>query len=138
MIAANKLSRAKYSRLLGRILPKVPKTEAENERLLEEVNQLMDRDKLSPEEGAILELLAVAIEAFEKDCYPVPKSAPHELLRFLMEENDLRQRDMLEIFGARSTVSEVLAGKRAITKHQAVALGKRFAVEPAAFIDLPA
>lgn len=133
MTAANKLSRAKYSRLLGRILPRVPKTEAENERLLEEVNRLMDQDKLSPEEGAVLELLALAIEAFEKDRYPIPKSAPHELLRFLMKENDLRERDMLEVFGARSTVSEVLAGKRSITRQPAFALGKRFATEPAAF-----
>ena len=115
MIARCKLSPAKYGRLLGRVLPRVPKTEKENERLLEEVNRLMDKDPLSPEEGAMLELLGVAIEAFENERYPFPKSTPHEVLRFLMDESDLRQRDMLDIFGARSIVSEVLAGKRAIT-----------------------
>lgn len=137
MIAANKLSPAKYSRLLSRVLPKVPKTEKENERLLKEVARLMDKDDLSPEEGAMLELLAVAIDAFESKRYAFPKSAPCELLKFLMDENSLRQRDLLDIFGTRSVVSEVLAGKRAITKQQAVGLGKRFKVEPAAFVDLP-
>ena len=137
MIARCKLSPAKYGRLLGRVLPRVPKTEKENERLLEEVNRLMDKDPLSPEEGAMLELLGVAIEAFENERYPFPKSTPHEVLRFLMDESDLRQRDMLDIFGARSIVSEVLAGKRAITKQQAVRLGERFKIKSEAFIDWP-
>ncbi|HYL98292.1 MAG TPA: hypothetical protein VEZ90_05000 [Blastocatellia bacterium] len=55
-----------------------------------------------------------------------------------MDEHDLRQRDMLEAFGTRSVISEALAGKRAITKKQAVDLGKRFKVDPAVFIELPA
>jgi hypothetical protein len=48
----------------------------------------------------------------------------------------LIQRDLLEIFGTRSVVSAVLKGKRAITRQQAVKLGRRFSMDPTAFIDL--
>jgi hypothetical protein len=43
-----------------------------------------------------------------------------------MEQNDLRQADLVEIFGSRERVSEVVNGKRAISKSQAKALGEFF------------
>jgi len=51
-----------------------------------------------------------------------------------MDESSLRQRDLLDIFGTRSIVSEVSSGKRGITRAQARALAARFKVSPAAFI----
>jgi plasmid maintenance system antidote protein VapI len=51
-----------------------------------------------------------------------------------MEENDLSQADLLDVFGSRSRVSEAVSGKRAISKEQAKRLGDRFRVSPAAFI----
>ena len=135
---ASKVDPAKYRRLLGRVLPRVPRTEAENDRLLEEVDKLMSRSEssLTPEEDAMLELLATLIEKFEDEHYPIPQSRPYERLQFLMDENELRQRDLLDIFGTRSVVSAVLRGKRAITKQQAIKLGRRFSMDPTAFIDL--
>jgi HTH-type transcriptional regulator/antitoxin HigA len=82
-------------------------------------------------------MLVTLIHRFEQDYYRPEHSRPHEVLAYLMEEHDRRQRDLLEIFPTRSRVSEVLSGKRAITKLQAVMLAKRFAVDPALFIDLP-
>jgi HTH-type transcriptional regulator/antitoxin HigA len=60
---------------------------------------------------------------------------PHEILRSIMEEAGLRQRDLLDIFGTRSIVSEVLSGRRGITKPHARALAARFKLNPNAFIS---
>jgi HTH-type transcriptional regulator / antitoxin HigA len=138
-VARGSVDPARYRRILGQVLPRVQRTEAENERLLREVNKLMSKPEreLTPEEDAMLELLATLVERFEAEHYPMPESEPWERLRFLMEENGLRQRDLLDIFGTRSIVSAVLNGRRAITKQQAVKLGKRFSMEPAAFIEWP-
>jgi HTH-type transcriptional regulator/antitoxin HigA len=132
---AKKIDPAAYRRLLSRALPVVPKTEEENERLLDQVNRLMSKPELTPEEGRLLELLAAAIERFEQEHYPIPGVSPVELLKFIMEEHGLRQRDLLEIFGRRSVISEVLAGARSITKEQAAKLGHRFSLHPSAFIE---
>jgi HTH-type transcriptional regulator/antitoxin HigA len=51
-----------------------------------------------------------------------------------MEQNDLRQADLMKIFGSRGRVSEVVNGKRAISKSQAKALGEFFKVSPELFI----
>jgi HTH-type transcriptional regulator / antitoxin HigA len=53
----------------------------------------------------------------------IPDAPPHRILLFLMEQNDLRQSDLLPIFGSRGYVSDVVNGKRAISKTHAKALG---------------
>jgi HTH-type transcriptional regulator / antitoxin HigA len=61
-------------------------------------------------------------------------SPPFQTPQFLMEQNDLRQADWVSIFGSRGRVSEVVNGKRAISKAQAKALGEFFKVSPELFI----
>jgi HTH-type transcriptional regulator/antitoxin HigA len=51
-----------------------------------------------------------------------------------MQQHELRQADLAEIFGSQSNVSEVLNGKREINARQARELAKRFRVSPAVFI----
>ena len=99
-VARGRLDPARYRRIRGRVLPRVPRTEAENERLLDEINVLMSRPEreLTLEEDAMLELLATLVEKFEKEHYPAAEFRPRERLRFLMQQNDLRQRDLLDIF----------------------------------------
>jgi HTH-type transcriptional regulator/antitoxin HigA len=64
----------------------------------------------------------------------MPNAKPSAVLRFLMQQHDLRQTDLAKIFGSQSNVSEVLSGKREINARQARILAKRFGVSPAAFI----
>src|SRR5262249_42315971 len=123
--------------LLAQVRPTLPRSVKENRRLLAIVGPLLEKDSLTLEESALTEVLVTLIHRFEQDYYKPQRSKPHEVLAHLMEEHDLRQRDLLDIFPTRSRVSEVLRGKRAITKPQAVMLAKRFAAEPALFIDLP-
>jgi HTH-type transcriptional regulator / antitoxin HigA len=51
-----------------------------------------------------------------------------------MDQHDLRQSDLADVFGSQSNVSEVLNGKRGINARQVRELAKRFGVSPAAFI----
>ncbi|MFN7920238.1 MAG: hypothetical protein U0Q16_09085 [Bryobacteraceae bacterium] len=116
-----------YGRLLARKLPAVIRTEAENKRILAELADLDNRyDQLSPEEREYCELLNVLVEAFEDAHYSLNASTPHSRLRSLMAEHGLRQRDLLEVFGSSGVASEVINGKRAISKAQAKKLAVRF------------
>ena len=122
-------------RLLARKLPAVIRTGEENERLIAELEQL-DRsyDELTPEEREYSELLTVLIEAFVDATYALEGSTPDSRLRSLMEEHGLRQRDLLDVFGSRGTASEVVSGKRAISKAQAKRLAQWFHVPADLFL----
>jgi len=128
----------KYGLLLMETLPSVISNEDEFERMTEEINRLMTKgikqDKLSPEEEKLLELLAILVENYEDEHFPMPEVAPNEILRFLMEQNDLKQSDLLHIFGSSGIASEVVNGKRSISKAQAKKLAEFFKVSVELFI----
>lgn len=72
---------------------------------------------------------------YEEKYISVPQAPSHEVLRFLMESNNLTQTDLKTELGSQSNVSMILAGKRRLTPRQIAALSKRFHVSPAVFID---
>ena len=119
----------KYSALLPEGFPHVIETEEENENAIQIAGRLMlrDEDDLTPEESQLLDHLVTLIEDFEKKAYPMgDKSNPPVALRELMREHELKQTDMLDIFGSQGVVSQVLNGKREISKAQARRLSDRF------------
>lgn len=118
-----------YGQLLLDTMPGVIKTEEENERSLAIVERLMDKgeDNISPEEGRLMELLVQLIEEFEDKAYPMGEtSTPLSILKSLIEDHELKQKDLVDIFGSQSVVSEVLNGKRGIGKNHANRLSGRF------------
>lgn len=116
-------------------MPIVIETEEENERLLAEVEKLMAKgEDLSPEEDALLRLMATLIQDFEQKFYQPRAATPVEILRHLMDAQDLKQNDLLEVFGSKGVASEVINGKRGISKTQAKALAKFFGVSAELFI----
>ena len=131
-----KLHRTRYSSLLAEVAPTVPRTEKENERLLAEIEKLMVKGEknLSPEEGALLELLTQLVETFEKRVYPREKTSPAELVAFLLEQRGLSPSDLWSVLGSKGRVSELLSGRREVSKDQAKRLGAFFHISPAAFI----
>jgi HTH-type transcriptional regulator/antitoxin HigA len=118
----------RYGRLLARKLPAVIRTEEENQRLIGELEELDRHDELAPDEREYAELLTVLVEAFEGANYALEGSTPDSRLRSLIEEHGLRQRDLLDVFGSRGIASEVVSGKRAISKAQAKKLAALFHV----------
>jgi len=124
-----------YGELLSQYQPKIIMTEEENERAIALVESLTHNSDLTPEEEQIVELLITLIEKFEAEHYPLNNlSTPLSRLTFLMEENQLRQADLIEVFEAKDIVSEVLSGKRQISKSHALKLGEFFNLNPALFL----
>ena len=125
----------KYARVLARVLPRIISTKPEYEQTLSHVEALMDKgERRTPEEDAALDLMVRLIGLYEEEHYPLPRSAPHEVLTYLMEERGLRQADLLPIFKSRGYVSEVLSGKRGISKAHARELSDYFRVSADVFI----
>jgi HTH-type transcriptional regulator / antitoxin HigA len=80
-----------------------------------------------------IELLTLLIERYEEAHYPVPDASPVDVLRFLLEQHGLKQRDLAADLGGESVVSEVLSGKRKLNAAHIEQLSKRFHVSPAVF-----
>jgi HTH-type transcriptional regulator / antitoxin HigA len=95
---------------------RVIKTEEEYQNALDEISTLIDRDPDpgSPEADR-LELLALLVETYESHQFPKRKPDPIEAIRFRMEQQGLKQRDLVPFIGSASKVSEVLSGKRPLT-----------------------
>jgi HTH-type transcriptional regulator/antitoxin HigA len=132
---AEKINPQKYGRLLSRTLPVIIKTEEENDRTILIVEGLLAKgDKLSKEEMVLLELLGKLIADFEEKFYQPREASPQEVLIEMINARGLKQKDLTEVFGSKSRVSEAVSGKREITKIQAKALAEFFSVSAKLFI----
>ena len=126
--------RSEYAALLSSALPAVIRSEAENERcirLLEDLDRKGSR--MSAAERRIAELLTLLIEDFEEKHYALKAASPIDVLNELMLANGLKQKDLLDVFGTPSIVSEVLHGKRQLTTEHIRRLSRRFHVSPEVF-----
>ncbi len=126
-----------YGTLLADVLPGIIDSEKEYERLEIIFNDLISKgeDNLSPEQTRLFALLANLLEDYEKRTLPeLPETSAIDTLRFLMTENNLKQKDVADIFGSQGITSEVLNDKRAISKTAARRLSERFNVSAELFI----
>jgi HTH-type transcriptional regulator/antitoxin HigA len=132
------VNNTKYAEILAIALPRKIETEEENERVLKIVGNLMSKgeDNLSPEEETLVVLLSELVEDFEEKAYPEVgnSSSPRDVLALLMEQQGLKQKDLVDIFSSSGTISQVLNGARQISKAQAKALAERFKVSAELFI----
>ena len=109
-------------------------TEAENERCTAVLESLLRKKNRTAGEKRLAELLTLLIEQYEEQRYGLARQAGHiDILRHLMDANGLRQVDLLGVFGTASVVSEVLSGKRELSKAHIAKLSDRFHVSPALF-----
>ncbi|RJF99481.1 helix-turn-helix domain-containing protein [Noviherbaspirillum saxi] len=110
--------------------------DAQYEQMVGLMNGLLDvvGDDENHELADFLDLVGQLVEDYENTRHAIPEAAPHEVLRFLMEQHGLKQTDMAEEVGGQSVVSEILSGKREINARQAKALAARFGVSVAAFL----
>jgi len=127
-----------YGRLLQAVLPRPIQTEAENERALEIINRLMSKGEknLTREEHVLLKLLTVLVERFEEETYEIPAAPPHAIIRTLMEDRGLQNKDLVPVLGSRSAVSQVVNGLRPPSKAQVKKLAGFFRVSPELFVSL--
>ena len=125
-----------YGRLLAKTLPSVIRSEDENSRILSIIEDLMAKGEkgLTPEEDTLLDLLVDLVHDFEESHYQLPQSSPHEMVAFLLAQRGLKASDLWDVLGSKGRVSEILSGKRAISKEQAKKLAAFFHVGVALFI----
>ncbi len=122
-----------YASLLARTLPAVIHSEKENGRCIAVLEALDAKEKLTAAERRLAELLTVLVEDFEEETYALKPARPAEVLRELMQANELKQKDLLDIFRTPSIVSEVLREKRGLTVEHIRKLSHRFQVSPEVF-----
>jgi HTH-type transcriptional regulator/antitoxin HigA len=123
-----------YAKLLAKSLPKPIRTAAEHSRLTEMLLELDEREDLSPEEEALAEVLTLLIEDYEEKNYPLPRVSPNDSLKALMEERGLKHKDIWPVLGNKGAATEVLNGRRSISKAQARRLAEFFHVPVDLFI----
>lgn len=94
--------------------PKVIKTESDYRAALAQVDALMSARPETPE-AEELELWVHLIEQYEQTHFPIPFPDPVSAIRFRMEQQGLKQKDLIPYIGSKSKVSEVLNGKRRLS-----------------------
>ncbi|QQR57408.1 MAG: helix-turn-helix domain-containing protein [Candidatus Melainabacteria bacterium] len=128
----------KYRDLIERF-PLVPiKSDAHLDKAHAVAQSLMLRKKsMASDEKEYLEVLLDEIEKYEKKHHALQteEMPPHKLLQSFMKDHGLKQVDMQTILGTSSGVmSELVSGKRELSKEHCVKLGQYFKVTPAAFL----
>lgn len=94
--------------------PNVIKTTAEHELAIARIEELFTAKPGTPK-GDELELLILLVETYEAKEFPIDLPDPIEAIRFRMQQANLKQKDLIPIFGSKSKVSEVLNGKRELS-----------------------
>jgi HTH-type transcriptional regulator/antitoxin HigA len=114
-------------------IPRVITSEAQNARYTAALLEMERRGNLTAAERNLAEVLTLLIESYEEEHYPIRSASPVEVLKELMEANNLRQKDLAPMLGSESVVSEVLHGSRKLNRNHIEKLSKRFKVSPALF-----
>ena len=94
--------------------PKILKTAAEYSAALAKVDSLMDAKPGSKQEEE-LELWSLLVERYEQEHHSISFPDPIEAIRFRMEQEGLRQKDLEKYFPGKNRVSEVLNHKRPLS-----------------------
>jgi HTH-type transcriptional regulator / antitoxin HigA len=79
-------------------------------------------------------LLVVLIERFESERYTLPAATPAEVLRELMEARGMTLANLAAIIGSKGVASEMLSGKRGLSKANIKRLAEHFGVSPVVFL----
>lgn len=132
---AHQFDSKRYSLLLAESAPSVIRDEVEYDRTIAEIEKLLRKgEDTSVEEERLLDLLSTLVERYEDEHYDFEPSAPHEVLQHLMEARDLKQKDVVHLFGSSGRASEAINGVRPISKQQAKSLAEFFHVSAELFI----
>ena len=90
------------------------RTDEDHDRAVRLIAMFWNATEGSPEE-AYMDALATLVDRFERERYPIEKSSPLEVIKFVMEQNGRTQSDLAALLGSRSRASEILNGKRELT-----------------------
>ena len=90
------------------------RNEKDYQRALNRLEEIFDAKK-GTEQGDELEILSILIDRFENEMFPIGMPDPIEAIKFRMEQMGMKQKDLAEVVGFKSRVSEILNKKRKLT-----------------------
>jgi HTH-type transcriptional regulator / antitoxin HigA len=122
------------AKMIAKGAPRVIRNDAELAAYTEALFQLTSLPRPTRSEEEAIELLTLLIERYETEHYPVLSSDPVSVVRFLIEHQNLTQRDLVPEFGSESAVSMFLSGQRNLTLDQVRRLSSRFRLSSDVFI----
>lgn len=125
---------ANPAEMIAQGAPRLIHTDAELEAYTEALFQLTSLENPSRAEEDAIELLTLLIENYERVHFPIPAADAGTVVRFLLEHQQLTQRDLIPQFGTESAVSMFLAGKRKLTLTQIKRLSERFQLPAEVFL----
>jgi len=111
------------------------RNEREYDRAVKRLNTLLDEVETNERHPlyGLLDTLGTLIHAYEEEHFKEPEPTGPEMLRYFMDEHELKASDLPEV-GSRRAVSQILRGKRDLNASQIRALATRFHVPPTVFI----
>jgi HTH-type transcriptional regulator / antitoxin HigA len=110
-------------------------SEAQNKHYTKILHDMVMQRNLTAAQEKYAHLLGLLIEDYEEKNHPIPDASPIEVITELMSANNLKQKDLVSVFGSESMVSMVLHGQHPLTPEHVQALGRRFKISPMAFIS---
>jgi HTH-type transcriptional regulator/antitoxin HigA len=123
----------KYIELLKAFPPRPITSEEELEATQAAIDSLLDKPWLTSEEQDYLNVLGILVSEYEQNQELVPDLYGVELLKVLLSERGLRQKDLVPVFKTESIVSDILNGKRQLTTRHIQELAEFFHLSPAVF-----
>lgn len=122
-----------YMELLQAFPPRPIKSEAELQSTQKVIDSLIDIGTLNADQRDYINVLGSLVYDYEQTQEPLPDVHAVELIKALIEDRGLRQKDLVPIFKTESIVSVVLSGQRKLTLEHVQKLAEFFEISPAAF-----
>jgi HTH-type transcriptional regulator/antitoxin HigA len=126
-----------YGTLLANTKPEVAHRDEQYREMLNKLSDVLVRDELNEAEGKLAELLTVLIHEYEKERFKDTEKSPAiEVIKYLMEHQELKQKDLVPVvFETESVASEILNGTRGLTIKHVKRLSHYFKLSADIFID---
>jgi len=108
--------------------PKILKTKAECDAAMARIEKIFDA-KRGTSKGYELELLLLLVENYEEEAFPIDLPDPITAIRFRMDQQELKPKDLIPFIGSKSKISEVLSGRRPLSLTMIRNLSAKFGIE---------
>lgn len=124
-----------YIELLQKFPPRPIKSETDLLVVQEVIDAVLDSGEMTPEKQDYINVLGILVHEYEEKHVLIPDLSGVELLKALIDEFGLRQKDLIPVFKTESIVSAILNGQRKFTVEHIEKLSEFFNVSPSVFFS---
>src|SRR5690606_25414789 len=118
---------------------KILRSAEDHKRAMERMlSHMKENPTLGSPESEEMEILGLLIEKYEDEHYPVTPPDPIEAIKFTMDQQGLKKKDLIPYIGSASKVTEVLNGSRNLSLSMIRRLSEGLGISPATLIRVPA